>query len=425
MIPRLTIALLAMAALAPWPAAAITLDEALAVALGDTEAVREAEHSAEALRAEARARSAFTLPQVRLGGEYLRLDTNAAESPFLGFPDEDASASVEASQVLWAGGKITGSLRLSRSLAGQADLSELAARRDIKRRVRLAFYGVLYQRALLGVLRERLGQRQEELQDARDLRAAGMVTSLDIRQAELSMSRALHDLKAAEADYEGALIEFNLALGRSGALEPLVPEGRLGRAGGLGALLGAAEEALSGDALLDIRLSRGELETRRHEQRVARAENLPELALVGQAETARTITGARAESWAAGLRLSWDILDGGLGRARREAAEARLGAARDSLSRTRKELAGRLRELGVRAGSIDERIGIQERAVELSKENYADARGHYRAGTITQTRLGEFNLAYAEARFALNRLYFLELQVLAELQALVEGAQGG
>ncbi len=398
---RLTITLLlAVASLAPSPAGAITLDEALAVALGDTEAIRVARQSADATRADARAQSAFTLPQVRLSGEYARLDTDAEESPFFSYPEEDSRATVEASQVLWAGGRITGSLRLKRSLAEQAGLAEMAEMREIKAVVRFSYYDVQYRGALLEVLRDRLGQREQELQDARDLHDAGVVTSLDIRQAELSRSVALDELRAAEAERERALIGFNVAMGRSGGGDLLAPEGELQRPPALGALVSAAEEAHSRGELLDLRLPESELQTRRHERRMARAGNLPELALVAKAERARAFTGVKAESLAAGVRVRWDLFDGGLGRARRQAAEARLAVARDNLSRARKDLAGLVREMRVRAGAIDERIGIQERAVKLSGENYADARGHYRAGTITQTRLGEFNLAYAEARFS-------------------------
>lgn len=402
------------------PSHAVTLDEAISLAL-EAEAARSAGYERQATGADARTRTAFAYPQVSLGGAYVKMDTNAEESPFVKFPDENLSGRVEASQLLWAGGRITNSHRLKRDLLEKSALTERARVRDIRREVRLAFYDVLYQKALLDILSDRVAQRREELFDAQDLRDVGMVTSLDVRQAKLLLNTALDELRAQEAGYEAALIGFNLALGRSGGGELLRPEGELRRAPEIGALLETAKAALADGDILDLRFSENELSAREHERKIASGEFWPELAIVGTAESVKEGLFQEGESWTAGVELRWSILDGGLRKAKVRASRARLDIARENLSIEEKRLAGLVRSMQVRADSLAERIGLQEEAVELSGENYADARGQYRAGTITQTRLGEFNLSYAEARFALKRLYFLELQLLTELQALLEG----
>ena len=60
------------------------------------------------------------------------------------------------------------------------------------------------------------------------------------------------------------------------------------------------------------------------------------------------------------------------------------------------------------------------RPVSLAADNYKDARSQYRAGTLTQTQMGEFHLAYSEARFGLVTLYFMERGMEIEVEALVE-----
>ena len=58
--------------------------------------------------------------------------------------------------------------------------------------------------------------------------------------------------------------------------------------------------------------------------------------------------------------------------------------------------------------------------MNLSRQNYEDAREQYRAGTITLTQLGDFNLGYAEARFILQRLFFSRRGLLNNTEALLE-----
>lgn len=401
-------------------APAVTLEEAVTMAL-EAEAGRAAGYERVAAGADARTRASFTYPQAALSGSYVRLGTNAEESPFVKFPDENLMGRFEASQLLWAGGRITGSRGLRHDLRRGASLAERIRVREIKREARLSFYGVLYRKALVEIHSDRASQRRDELNDARDLRDVGMVASLDVRQAKLLLNNALEELGAQEAELEQALIDFNLVLGRSGGEALLEPEGALHRAEAMGALIETARSALAQERLLDLRLAENDLSARRHERKIASGEFWPELAVVGSAESVKEGIFQEGESWTAGVELRWDVLDGGLRRARKEASEARLDLARENLSLEEKRLAGLLRSLEVRAESLGRRIALQEEAVALSRENYADARAQYRAGTITQTRLGELNLSYAEARFALKRLHFLELQLLTQLQALLEG----
>jgi outer membrane protein len=417
---RMIVSLLTSLFLCPAASHAVTLEEAIGMAL-EAEAARSAAYESDAIEADARARSAFTLPQVSVGGSYLRMDTNAQESPFVQFPDENLTGRAEASQLLWAGGRITNSRRLKKDLYEKSLLTGRARVRDIKRDVRLAFYGVLYRKSLVDILTSRVLQREDELEDARALRDVGVVTSLDVRQAQLLRNTSLDDLRAQEAEYEAALIEFNLVLGRSGGGELLLPDGELIRAPGLDTLLEASKVALAEEELLELRAARNELSSTRHEKKITTGEFLPEIALVSTAESVKEGIFQEGESWTAGVQLRWNIFDGGLKRAKRAAADANLKIAGENLSSESKRMAGLVRNMEVRVRVLDERIDLQEEALALSEENYADARGHYRAGTITQTRLGEFNLAYAEARFNLKRLYFLERQLLAEIQALLEG----
>ncbi|MBW2368833.1 MAG: TolC family protein, partial [Deltaproteobacteria bacterium] len=98
----------------------------------------------------------------------------------------------------------------------------------------------------------------------------------------------------------------------------------------------------------------------------------------------------------------------------------RLQVAGENLTRKKKELAGEVERIDFNAVALKERAEIQQETVALSRDNYKDARAQYRAGTITLTRLGDFNLAYAEARFLLLRVYFLQQELNSDVLALLE-----
>ena len=94
---------------------------------------------------------------------------------------------------------------------------------------------------------------------------------------------------------------------------------------------------------------------------------------------------------------------------------------RASLNQVTRTLSGTLNKLNTEVDRLDKRIELQEKNIELSHENYQDARSIYGAGTMTLTRMGDFNLLYAEARFNLLHLYYLENLVAMDVTALIHG----
>ncbi len=421
-IPPLMIA--AILCLVPHHAVAVTLDAAVEYALEHAESLRISRESAAVVRAQGRQLTAFTRPQVGLDAGWLELWDNAPENPFLPSQDRELSAGVSAGQMVWAGGRIKSGRKLEGALGRQADLIVAAGERDIREAVRMAFDGVLFYAASVGILEDRLEQRKAELEDARDLWDVGMVTSLDVRQAKLSLNFATDALSSGEADYEAALIGFNRIIGRPADAERWRPEGDLTEVPDPAAMADRLREARLSDELLDLRTRRAEAQTARFTHEMAQGERWPEVRAVTSAGTTGEEPGDTTESWAVGFQARWDILDGDLTRARRAETRADLRRAEAALDQARKALAAEIDGIIVDIRSLAGRIGLQEEAVTLSKENYEDARGQYRAGTITLTRLGDFNLNYAEARFNLLRLYYLLREQLTRAEAVLAGTGG-
>ncbi len=404
----------------PFSANAITREAAIQYALEKSESMRIVEESAKSVRAEAQKVTAFTKPQISLESLYLEMGDNSDPNPFFETPDRNMSAEIVGSQLLFAGGRIWRSLELEKKLWNRADLQYSTGKRDIVKGVKMAFDTVLLEQAVMDILTDRLRQRQNELDDAKDLREAGMVTSLDVRQAMLNLNFAQDALKEEETSYREALIDFNLSLGRSGEEDPWIPEGKLEEIPNMEILLGRLKTAFSNGKLLDIVTKKNQADAAELSYEIAKGEGLPAVALVASGKMDGDELDETDESWNLGIQLNWNIFDGGLVRAKTASALSELRMADENLKKTEKMLAGEIEKIGITIRSYEERIRLQREAVNLSRQNYEDAREQYRAGTITLTQLGDFNLGYAEARFILQRLFFSRRGLLNNTEALLE-----
>mgnify|MGYP006294869295 CR=1 FL=1 len=400
----------------------ISRAEAIRYAVENSENAQLARERANQLRAAGKQTSAFAKPQADIIGNYLELKTNAPEIPIreLAFPERDISSQVELRQLLYSGGRIWRSLELEKNIYRQAKQAERFGLREVVLGVKLAFDTVLFQKTRVDVLQDRTLQRQTELEDASDLHEVGMVTSLDVRQAKLRLNFAKDALEAGKADYLESLIDFNVVLGKSAESERLIPQGRLEDIPEIFPVIRKLHRVFSEGEVIDIEMQKTEAEAARLNYRIRRGEYFPEIQFVSTAGTQGESTNELDESWSIGLQFFWKIFDGGLIRSKVDEAAAELRSASENLERTRNEVSGQVEKITVDFQALQHRAELQNEAVILSRENYEDARGQYRAGTITLTRLGEFNLSYAEARFRLIEVYFLQRQLLARAEALLE-----
>lgn len=401
------------------------------------QAVRQAlEHSDQALiiqetrnRSEAGANqiTAFTLPQIDASASYLEMGSGVEVNT--GFPELDRelaqpnrriAARLEASQVLWSGGRVWNSYELKHELMTLSQLQETSQKTELTRQVSYAFITCLYQQARLAVLEDRVAQRKDELQDASDLLEAGMVTNLDVREAQLNLHVAMDDLRAGESDFYTALVDFNLVIGRPAEHELLQPEGSLMRPGALDEKLLQLEELYQKGTQLNLKMARHQLESSRMNLAMANGERWPVLLLVAGGEYSGEESSEMEEAWSAGVQLKWNLYDGGTVASRKASARADMRNDQAMLNRTGKQLSGTLNKLKTELDRLDKRIQLQEQTVTLSSENYEDARGLYGQGTMTMTRLGEFNLLFAEARFNLLQLYFQENRISMDINALLQ-----
>ena len=402
---------------------AITLEEAIDQTLKKSDGAKIIRETQNRSTSEADKVVAFTRPWLDSEITAYEMGTTAAINPFAPTPDRYMEATLEASQVVWAGGRITASQGLRRQLIELAELTAISEMSDLQRKVSRAFVTVLYHQARLKVFQERVGQRRDEKRDAEDLFEAGMVTHLDVREATLNLHRAQDDLRAGETEQHSALIDFNVILGQGAAKDLVIPQGRLARAAGLREDLHHLGRLYEDKNQIDLKRAAKQLDTSRTHLGMVKGELFPTLALVAGGDYGGEKYSDFERSWFFGATMTWQLMDGGTRGADIALAQARIRSDRASLNQVSRTLSGTLNKLNTEVDRLDKRIELQEENLELSHENYQDARAIYGAGTMTLTRMGDFNLLYAEARFNLLHLYYLENLVAMDVTALLQGSR--
>ncbi|MBF0257979.1 MAG: TolC family protein [Desulfamplus sp.] len=399
---------------------AITLEESIAKALTSSDQAKVIEEGRNYSNAEADKVDTFTRPRIDTVVKYHELGTTADDSPFMVTPDRQIATGVTATHLLWAGGRISESRELKKNLKGLGQLQESSMKRDLAKQVSNAFVAVLYQQARLDVLQDRVKQRTDELSDATDLFEAGMVTNLDVREAKLQLHVAKDDLRSGESQFHTALVDFNLTLGEGGDNTLFSPEGLLVRPQGLGDNLIKLETLYNEKRQLDIKKAAEAVNISVRSLNIAKDEVKPALSLIAGTEYGGDKFSGMEASWNVGAQLTWNFYDGGTIDAGIAAARAQQNSSKATLNQAQKSISGALNKLRAEVESLDRRIALQQETVSLSNGNYEDARGLYLTGTMTLTRLGDFNLLYAEARFNLLQLYYLENVISIEISSLID-----
>lgn len=418
---------------------ALTLEEAIEHALKSAESQRITRHQAQVLKEQTRQNIAFIWPQLTVRSAYLKLGNNQENTssqftipglteadnvtvkiPGAPNPGQDISAELNLRQVVYSGGQIWEAIEIRDNQYDQAEIDEALGAKQLKALVKQTYDAVLFNKSNLRILQDRFDQRETELKDAQDLYAAGMVTGLDVRRAQVYLNNALNDYKEGEALLLESLITFNRVLGRGGEQKKWLPEGELGKLEDLEGLLDEKASDLSINTNQELKNSRNRLEFAKLQHQFSKGDNLPQVYLVYNYKTSGEQTDDLNENWYYGLQLTWNAFDGYSTRAKTAEAWNQVQMAHESYLETQKKLQSEVDAIRVRISTLNDQIELQEEVISLSRQNYEDSRAQYRAGTITLTDVGNESLSYAESRFRLQSMFFSQLTLLRRIEDLGE-----
>jgi outer membrane protein TolC len=365
----------------------------------------------------ARQTTAFARPQVDTYANWTKIDSNAT-NPFLTTPTRDLTVGVQASQLLFAGGRIWYSSQLRDSLEQFSTLHQHTQILELDYAVAIAFITAQYQQQVYTIASERVQQLQQELDDATALFHLGSAPQLDVREAQLTLHQAQNTQQASASELYVAITNFNQQLGRSTSEKRLTPSTKLEQRQDIDLLLATLEQQIVERKQQDLLSSAIDYTISRQQQQLATGTYWPTIAVTASAETQGEEQDDMDEAWTVGLQLDWRVLSGGEISAKHAQAQAITARAGARQQQTYKKLLAAYANLHQQQQDLVEQIQRQRQAVKIAQENYADARALYLAGTITMTHLGQYNLAYAESRFNLSQLLYNHNRLYHELRRL-------
>jgi HAE1 family hydrophobic/amphiphilic exporter-1 len=206
---------------------ALTLQEAVALALERNPQVLMAREQVPALEGKIREVRAEALPFFSLNSSALRWRDPAFlnSASFDEIPEEFRSAltvkganlfdyNLRLTQPIYTSGKVGTALKIASLEAEGVTVDVARAEQELRLRVVRAFYDLLLSDRLLAVARQTVEQREQHLEMARRRFEAGVATEVDVLRSQVSLANAQPELLRAENEVRRARAVLNNLLVR-------------------------------------------------------------------------------------------------------------------------------------------------------------------------------------------------------------------
>ena len=403
------------------PLETITLDEALAKALGRSPTMAQSELQVENAATDRTTAFGAFLPSLSVtSGASLRSQGrfDAATDRIVSGSADSYNAGLSSSLALFSGGRRFADLDRSR-----ADLVAAQAQRDeqgfqVTLQTKRFFFTALRQGELLDVANARLSQGVESLNLTRRQAQVGMATRSDTLRARLEMVNARQAVLEAETATRSARFALARQVGGDQPVIPVAPDGLEPEP------LPMSDEQvlrLAEEAAPSVRAAAASTSAASASYSAARSGYLPTIRLSSGYNWANTAAsfGGGSSSWSLNLSGSLPIFNG----FQREATIARADGSRtvarfqeeDARLAARQAADGALRTLATAEIAID----IAQEAVALADEDLRAIRERYRLGVATALDVVTSQIALDQARVNLVGSRYDYVTAKAELEAVL------
>jgi outer membrane protein len=395
--------------------AELDLRQCLDLALKQNPAILKAQQEIKRTRGVIVEARSEILPHVTASGDYTQIDPDAIDRfTFTGnggslnavYSNQQRpwTARIEASQLLYSGGRVSANIRAAKLGDDYAVLSFQRTVADTILSVRRAFYRVLLAQQQVIVREQSVKLLTQQLEDTRHRYDVGSVPRFDVLRAEVELANAKPPLIRAQNDLRLAREELVKLLAIDAptqqAFTPIKFAGQLTYEMRAWDLPVALTNALAKRP--ELRQAEKLSAASAEEIKIAQAGYQPELSGFG---TYRIYDSAFSDNvddtvhgWLVGVRASWPLFDGGLSKGKVAQARAKLSQADFDAADTRRSI-----ELEVRQSYSDylqalELLEAQKKTVEQAEESIRLADARYKAGTGTQLDVLSAQTALTDAR---------------------------
>ena len=395
----------------------LTLQDCLDLALKQNPSILKAQQEIRRTRGVILETRAAGVPQITASGSGEMIDKSAidafkfittngtsATSTVFGNQQQPWSAQVQASQLLYQGGRVRSGVRaaeLSSQIAG-LDFQRIVA--DTILDVRKGFYQILLNRALVEVREQSVTLLEQQLKDAQSRFDVGSVPRFNVLRAEVELENAKPPLIRAQNDLrlskENLVKLLAIDSKQSNDFTPITFEGKLVYEHRAWELSGALQQAINQRP--ELQAAERQIGVAKANIKVASSGYQPEASIFGNYGwhdySFANDPSTTREGWEAGASVSWALFDGMLTRGKVSEARAVLEEANLDYADTRRQV-----ELEVRQGYSDylqtlELIEAQKKTVEEAEESLRLAEARFQAGSGTQLDVLSAQTALTDAR---------------------------
>ena len=407
-----------------------TLEECIGLGLRQAAAARNAQRDEEIAGTRIGQVRAQALPQLDAKGGYTRMDEVAAfefdgESYEMGRED-NYSAGVEASQLLYSGGSVGAALKAAKLYREAAQARVRGVNNQLVRDVRVGFNDILLADEQVKVQESSLAQLADLLAQAESRYRQQTASEFDVLTARVKVANHRPLVIAARKQADLARASFRNLVQLDSAEFELA--GKLAFEPSERALSDwQAQGAEERPELIEMRKYLG---MREADVRSEKGGFLPQIRAFANYDGNNPESGSARDEWAwgwtAGVSAEWDVFDGLLRRNRVREKQLELDKARETLVDAERQV-----ELEIQTHYLDlrqaaETVEASRETVELAEKSLEIARARYENGLATSLDYADANLALSVARLTRLQALHDHMNALARLQqASGEGFEKG
>lgn len=374
----------------------LTLDGAVDTALRNNATVITAEETSRIYKEQVNEYWGTVFPQVSASATYSRYLAKPNKDILGSKPNNLYTGSLDVSQVVWAGGKVSSAIKMAKTYSKASDEQLKTAQNGIAKAVKQTYYAVLLAKEMTGIQKENLDLAKQHLSTIEAQYKQGIASDLAVLRQKVEVSNNEPPLTQAQNLYEEGLIDLKNLLGidpeteisLSGALDCQIPGGDMS---------GLYQKALA--ARPEYRNQKYQLDLYEQNIKIERAGHFPYLS----AFASRQYYGGSASGWpvdddrtwttVAGLKLSLPLFAGGSVTSRTEQARLQAEIARTNLAELERKIKIQVKKAWLSLGEASERLASQSTAVEQARKALTATEVRFRNGLASQLELNDATLA--------------------------------
>lgn len=412
------------------PSFPLSLADTINIALRQSPRMQAAQKQVEVAQGLAVETRAIAIPKLGIAGNYKAVEDSAVDNPpaiegfsFTFGTAQNWQSQVQLVQSIYEGGRILSSLRAARLLKERALLDYQVALADLVLDVQVAYNAVLLGEQQIRVNEASIELLTRELKDEQRRFDAGTVPRFNVLRAEVELANAAPELSRARNNSRIArnhlanLLGFNVSPEESLDI-PLKLSGQLQAETWTVGLPDAIAMALK--QRLELESLRKTQSLRREEWTSAKGAYQPSLQAFGGYDAHNSMFSDNltdeVDGWMAGVRLSWDIFDGGRTAGRVKQARARYDLAGIELDDAHRRIQLEVRTAYSTFTEAWEVLESQRKVQEQAEEALRLASARNAAGTGTQLDVLAAQTALTDARTTQVRALYEYANARARLE---------